>query len=330
MFKSIARTFRVPQACLILLLAGGAAARGQADPVVVNKPYTVGNYTTWESYSGPNTSGSGRTFDNFTLGGNTAITGVRWHGEYIDTVEPRNNPAAPNTDAFEVSFWSDSNGQPGVALATRSIPAASVTTTSLGTIGFSFNTGAGQIPFFSYRAALPTPFVAAAGQRYWVSIYSRSTSAQPTWSWYSGTGGDGQSVQDFQNARGLRELDRSLVLEGVPSTAPALPTVSVAATVNKARVGGGVPGVFTITLASPATAKLKVKYTLSGNAVNGQDYALLNGKAKFKAGQSSVDVLVQGQGDLGGAAKKKVKLSVQPGSAYTPGSAAGATVKIVP
>lgn len=314
--------------CLALLLVGGAPICSQADPAVYHQPFSEGAITTWESYTGP--TGGGRTYDDFTLDGASAVTAVQWRGEYIDTASAGANPSSANTEAFEVSFWSDAGGQPGPVLTTESIPLAQAAPKSLGTINFAF--AGGQTPFpiplFSYRAALATPFVAAAGRRYWISISSRSTTAQPTWSWYSGSDGNGRSTQDFQGTRYERELDRGLLLEGTPATV-TLPTASVAVLTKTAHVDDPTPAAFNITLSAPAAAKIVVRYRLDGTAVNGRDYTLIKAKAKFKPGETSLSVNVQPQGDLAGAAKKKVRLTLQPGGAYTLGGRSAATVKII-
>lgn len=314
--------------CLALLLVGGAPVCSQADPAVYRQPFSEGAITTWESYTGP--TGGGRTYDDFTLDATSAVTAVQWRGEYIDTASAGANPSSPNTAAFEVSFWSDNDGQPGSVLTTESIPLAQATPQSLGTINFAFADGQAPfpIPLFSYRATLPTPFVAAAGRRHWISISSRSTTAQPTWSWYSGSEGNGRSTQDFQGARYERELDRGLLLEGTPATVTP-PAASVAVLTKIAHVDGPTPAAFTITLSAPAASKTVVRYRLSGTAVNGQDYTLIKAKAKFKPGETSVSVNVQPQGDLAGAAKKKVRLTLQLGGAYTLGGRSTAAIKII-
>lgn len=51
------------------------------------------------------------------------------------------------------------------------------------------------------------------------------------------------------------------------------------------------------------------------------DYQALTGTAKLKAGKTSKKVPVVPEGDLGGAAKKTVVLTLQPGTGYTVGTA---------
>ncbi|HPY29294.1 MAG TPA: Calx-beta domain-containing protein [Verrucomicrobiota bacterium] len=68
--------------------------------------------------------------------------------------------------------------------------------------------------------------------------------------------------------------------------------VSVTATTPEAAEAGPVNGVFTITRAGLASEPLTVNYTLSGTAVNGEDYVQLSGTAVIPANANSVDVVV--------------------------------------
>ncbi len=319
---------------LPLLLAAAAPLGHAADPVVYSQPATASNYyTTWDSTqtpSGPVAIG----YDNFSLASATSISAVQWNGNYIDTDHPSANPVAPTTSSFTVAFFSDSNGQPGQQLATTTIAQADCAPTLLGTDGFSTSSSIPtyQIPFYSYRAALPTPFTVAAGQKYWVSIVGNVATSEDNWSWFSGSGGDNASIQSYQGTQN-RSMDRAFALEGAAPAAATTPTVSAAATVKTADANTGSPGVITLTLSAPAAAKLKVKYTLGGTAVNGTDYRTLNGKAKFQPGQSSVDVQVVPPtppvGVYYDAFKETVLLTLQPGDGYTVGATKPAKVKIV-
>ena len=107
-----------------------------------------------------------------------------------------------------------------------------------------------------------------------------------------------------------------------------VPTATLAATVPTTRVGSTTPGEFTISLSSAATTKLVVQYTVAGSAVNGTDDTLLTGTVKIKPGKTSKVIDVVGQGDLGGAAKKTVKLTLATGDGYTVGTTTPTTVKI--
>lgn len=311
------------------LLAATGVTASHADPVLYDQPYSVGAYYTWASYTAP--SGNVATgYDNFTLSSASSVTAVQWHGNYIAAIDQNTNPVEPGTTAFVIRFLADSGGQPGAVLSTETVPMADCQPQALGTTGFQFaaNGPTYQIPFYSYRAALPAPFTAAAGQKYWISIVGTTDSDNINWSWYSGSGGDLSSIQDFHGEQ-TRQLDRNFTLEGVPATAPATPAVSAAATVAKANASTGAPAIITLSLNTPAASKLNVKYTVGGNAANGTDYVLLSGKAKIKPGQSSVEVRIVPKGDLGGATKKSVSLTLQNGNGYTVGTSATLKVKIV-
>ena len=139
-------------------------------------------------------------YDGFALASAANVTAVQWQGTYINHNNLASNPAAPNVTSFVVSFYADDNGQPGAQLSTATLPVSACAETSLGTVGFNaFNDSTTyQIAYYSYRAALPAPFTAAAGQTYWLSVVGNDGSATPVWSWYASTA-DGSTVcfQDY-------------------------------------------------------------------------------------------------------------------------------------
>jgi hypothetical protein len=59
------------------------------------------------------------------------------------------------------------------------------------------------------------------------------------------------------------------------------------------------------------------------------DYVLLTGKKKFKPGITSKKIKIEPLGDLEGAAKKTVKLTLTAGPGYALGATASAKVKIL-
>ena len=144
------------------------------------------------------------SYDNFTLGPNTSINQVEWTGGYY-------NPQSPGTiTAWTVTFWSDSAGQPGSALATFSI-SGNGSETSLG------NDLLGD-PIFLYTAAVS--FNATGGTQYWLSVVP-DTAFPPQWGWQTSSQGDGQSYQDLFGNRSQNLTDLSFALyEQQQSTVP--------------------------------------------------------------------------------------------------------------
>ena len=59
------------------------------------------------------------------------------------------------------------------------------------------------------------------------------------------------------------------------------------------------------------------------------DYLALKGTKTFKADKTTVRVNVTPEGTLDGALKKTVKVTLQPGTGYTLGTATTAKVKIL-
>ena len=111
-------------------------------------------------------------------------------------------------------------------------------------------------------------------------------------------------------------------------TTATLPVITIAATDPAADSGISEDGVFTVSASPAPTADIKVAYSVKGTATPGVDYAALKGTVKIKAGVTGKGIKVVPEGDLGGAAKKTVKVTLEPGSAYTLGDSTVAKVKI--
>ena len=69
--------------------------------------------------------------------------------------------------------------------------------------------------------------------------------------------------------------------------------------------------------------------TVKGSAVNGTHYAVLKDAKKFKPGRTNKPIWIIPLGNLGGAARKVVKLTLDLGGGYTVGAASAAQVKIL-
>lgn len=113
------------------------------------------------------------------------------------------------------------------------------------------------------------------------------------------------------------------------NVAAGLPVVTLTASTPTVAVGGTATGVFTLTRTGDVSKTLTVNYSVKGSAANGTDFKVLKGVRVFKAGKASVKLLVYPYGDLGGAAQKKVKVTLLPAPAYTVGTTGAVTVTIV-
>jgi hypothetical protein len=298
---------------------------GRAGTILFTQPPTPADemYTTWESESGPD-GVLGRTYDNFALPEASVIGSVIWVGNYIDSMVPARNPAGGDATSFEISFWSNDHGLPGTMLATSTIAVGATHQTALAKTKFELSTGnLVTIPQYAYNATLTTPFAADAGRTYWISIVANTPTDQPLWAWKSGTGGNKNSIQDFDGTRYVRQLDRSFALE---SAAPAKITVN--ATVPITHLDEMLPGIFTIKSSEPSAVATVIHYTLKGTAVNGEDYVRLPGMIKIKAHATAATVRIVPKGTLAGDVSKTVKLVLDPSPAYTVGAKAKALVTI--
>ncbi len=105
--------------------------------------------------------------------------------------------------------------------------------------------------------------------------------------------------------------------------------VTLSAAVPTVTLGSGQIGEFALTLPSPQATDLHVNYTLKGTAANGTDYVFLKGQAKIKAGKTTKIIKVTPQGDMAGAAKKTVKLTLANGTGYVVGTGSFVKVQIL-
>ena len=111
----------------------------------------------------------------------------------------------------------------------------------------------------------------------------------------------------------------------------ALPTVSAMAVKSSVEDLNDSPGTIVLNLSSPATANLKIAYSLKGDAVEGTDYMVLPGKVRVKPGKSSatIDITPIYHETSSPLPAKTVKLVVKAGNGYTVAAPASAKVKII-
>ncbi len=187
----------------MLLIAATAARAG----IVYNQPSDFpvsgapGVYAS-QNDNGPTGAGNFATaYDNFTLSQTTVIKGVTWQGAYF--LPPNAGTGADAITAFTLTFWSDNAGTPGVALLSQTIPGNA----NESFVGMETATTNGGNEVFNYFDNLPIPFTAVGGTQYWLSIvpnlfYEDAPLTDGQWGWHTGTGGDGESMQDFETVTG--------------------------------------------------------------------------------------------------------------------------------
>jgi hypothetical protein len=170
----------------------------------------------WTSSSGA--GGTFQTYDNFSLSKSASVSNVSWQGFYWDGVTASNNPVGPDTNAWEIQFYSDNAGQPGTLLYSQTLPEADVTTTFLDTGSFNGST----VNVYDISAALPADFTASAGTTYWFSVLSEQTNFNPLFSW-SPAVNQPPNAYSIQNASGgaygVVADDRAFTLSAVPEPA---------------------------------------------------------------------------------------------------------------
>ena len=139
-----------------------------------------------------------QTFDNFTFGETTTVKRCALAGVVFQRIHPTTAPPA-NATGFGANFYTDSGGGlPGAVAGQYSFfPASNAGETFVGTQAAP---GLGvTLSIYNYDVNLPTPFVAQAGQQYWLSVFAFEPGASPVeaqWGWNGGIGGDGISYQN--------------------------------------------------------------------------------------------------------------------------------------
>ncbi len=163
-------------ALLALPLVMAAAQPASATPVYSQPGTQACSPSCWTSHYG---AGSGfRAFDNFSLSSGATITSVSWQGIYIPQSSGETAPS-PDTTSWTIGFFSNGSNFPATQLYSTTLAAASVTTTQIGS-GFF---GSVPVNLYSFTAALPGGFAAAAGTTYWFSPLSNAPSFDPFFSW---------------------------------------------------------------------------------------------------------------------------------------------------
>ncbi|MCC7055304.1 MAG: hypothetical protein IT355_18675 [Gemmatimonadaceae bacterium] len=154
-------------------------------------------------------------FDDFSFTGGSTIRTVGWQGIYC--VQAANAAApAPTASAFTVAFYPDASGRPNIAAPIQ------VTTLTLAQANQVFDRNVSNLScgsatnvtyaFYSYSATLATPFVAAAGVKYWMSVQATTPSYDVYWGWRNGTTDNSLSVQLFTGAFTTYPADRAYSL----------------------------------------------------------------------------------------------------------------------
>jgi hypothetical protein len=124
-------------------------------------------------------------------------------------------------------------------------------------------------------------------------------------------------------------------LSGFAADAPALPTVTVAATNATASLDGNETGLITFSLTSPAPADLTVSFSLGGSAAKWTDYYRLPQgdmpvAVTIPAGSSSASLPITARANITGANPETVSFTLSADPSYLIGAANTASLNIVP
>ena len=127
-------------------------------------------------------------YDSFVLAASQTITEIDWRGGYF-----AGHPGSRVT-GFSITIFDSIPGGSQPAVTHPELPETYLAKYEVG--GDAGETAFGVDPVYGimtydYQFALPTPFQAAAGRKYWLRIEA-SQAGTPDWGLIAGTGGDGR------------------------------------------------------------------------------------------------------------------------------------------
>jgi hypothetical protein len=251
-------------------------------------------------------------------------------------------PAATGTRIGTLTIESDAPGSPhSVALSGEAVGAAVTAAPSTLTFaatlvgqsagplsGVVINTGAGDVEISVVAISGDFSLSTSASDRCQVgTILAAGATCSVTATFQPTVSGPraGEVSIDAHGAGDATILSRSIALQGdgVP-----LPTVSLAVTDGSASEFDNDPGSVTLSRTGSLASPLTVRYTATGSATNGADYALLSGSATFEPGQATITVIVTPSTDTLNEGAESVTLTLVDGADYDLGAAVSGAIAI--
>jgi len=258
---------------------GGAFASGAnalpSDAVAVySQPPSPGGGILLSSLRDPDGSSSDQwAWDDFTFAWPQTVTEIHWRGAY----DPARLGSGGPVVGFTVSFYASTaaNTQPDITqppLARYEVG---------GNAGETAAEVLGSAQTYAYQFALPDPFQAAAGTKYWLQIQAFQ-SGPPDWGISSGADGNGSYFRRIQlqgptyqvasgdaaftllapTAAPFASLRGQVTLQGrppAPDPAWALPVTVTVAGVGAFQTTTDPYGRFTVVVPAPRTCDIQVK-----------------------------------------------------------------------
>lgn len=168
--------------CAVVAGAAVVTAAPAAAEVVFNNPGTASACGAGCWASGGSPTDNFRTWDNFVLVQDATVTSATWRGVvYDDDVDL----ASLDVLSWDLGFFADDGGAPGVLLQNINLAPGDVSQTLLGT----GSVGGSDVYYYEFAAKLTGGFTAAAGTTYWFSPFTNQNTYLPVFAWSGSSGG---------------------------------------------------------------------------------------------------------------------------------------------
>lgn len=211
------------------VLGAFLASAAVAQTVVFQQPPSAGGGVLVSSWLDPAGSDADMyVYDSFVLPAATAVTEVRWRGGYLY--------GAPygHVTNFTITFYASTAGDTQPLCTNPQLPETYLAFFDVGGIAGETPAGSiGGVAMYDYDFVLPSPFMAAAGTKYWVRIEGVQI-GYPDWGIAVGTGGD---ATHFRFSTGAAQFSFGAGDAAFTLLATNAPTFTIAASESPAGTG---------------------------------------------------------------------------------------------
>jgi hypothetical protein len=166
--------------------------------------------------------------EDFRTAVNAEVRTIKWQGAYCDARFNEVGPPRAVATLFRITIYSDRDNYPAMDFLSVPIGPSHNATYDISqvneqldfelgyqpTLGCS-NRGASTFTFYSYAAALTTPFAVTANTRYWLRIQPTLSTRDMWWAWRTGRPDNSFGLAPWLGPGTFFPSDAAVSLEGV-------------------------------------------------------------------------------------------------------------------